>query len=220
MKRTAAVLVMLAVVVGAAVTATAQSDERKDRLFDRLMEVMGGADLVKKIQDDLLRRLPPDQAARLARAFDPAEVLAVIRPVYLRHLSESDLRAIIHFYLSPAGRRLLAVRPQLMAEVLQAVTNYARRKLGLAPAAPPAPAPSSGPPAPAPAPGPSATPPPAPVKPAPIKPITPPPVKLPPSPGQGGPGPSSGTAPDGAGGSGAAPSPPTPASEVIRPAGR
>lgn len=215
MKRMAAVLIILALVGAAAVPATAQSDERKDRLFDRLMEVMGGADLVKKIQDDLLRRLPPDQAARLAKAFDPAEVLAVIRPVYLKYLSESDLRAIIHFYLSPAGRRLLAVRPQLMAEVLQVVTNYARRKLGLAPSAPPAPAPSAVPPAPAPAPDPSATPPPAP-----IKPVTPPPVKLPPAPGQDGPGPSSGAAPDGAGGSRAAPGQPTPASEVIRPAGR
>ncbi len=216
MKRMAAVLITLAFVGAAALTATAQSDERKDRLFDRLMEVMGGANLVKNIQDDLVRRLPPDQAARLAKAFDPTEVLAVIRPVYLKYLSESDLHALIRFYLSPAGRRLLAVRSQLMAEVLQAVTNYARRKLGLAPAAPPAPAPSSGPPAPAP----SAGPPPAPVKPSPIKPVTPPPVKLPPSPGQGGPGPSSGVAPDGAEGSGAPPSPPTPASEVIRPAGR
>jgi hypothetical protein len=221
MKRIMIVLTLvLAVGVGPAV---AQSEERKSILFDQLMKVMGGADLVKKIHDDLIRSLPPDQAARLARAFDPEELLAVIRPIYLKYLSEHDLRAIIRFYRSPAGHRLLSIRPQLMAEVLEAVSAYTRRKLGLAPsAARPAPAPPPAPMKPSPAPAPL----PAPVKPSPDTGSSTPaptgssrPVTLPPPPPPSGTGTAPGAAPDG--GAPARPLPdavkPAPSSEVLSP---
>ncbi len=214
MKRMVIVLVLiLGVALG---PAAAQNEERKAQLFDQLMKVMGGAALVKSIQDDLIRGLPPDQAARLARAFDPDEVLAVIRPIYLKYLSEYDLRAMIRFYQSPAGQRLLSIRPQLMAEVLQAVSAYTRRKLGLAPLAPrPAPV---APPAPATSgtgsgPAPSVTPPagsspPPPGPPPPPRSVTPPP----PGPGSGPPrAPDSGTPAPSSGNR------PAPSSEVLSP---
>jgi hypothetical protein len=221
MKRMVIVLtLLLGVALGPAL---AQNEERKSMLFDQLMKVMGGAALVKRIHEDLIKSLPPDQAARLARAFDPEEVLAVIRPIYLKYLSEYELRAIIHFYQSPAGRRLLSIRPQLSAEVMAAIAAYTRRKLGLAPAAPPAPAPP--PPATSPAPAPpqpdsGTSPPPPPPTGSSAPPPPPPPanpMSVTPAPPPPGPGSGPVRAPDG---SAPAPGPgvkPPPSSEVLSP---
>jgi hypothetical protein len=49
------------------------------------------------------------------------EMLEAMVPVYQRHLSHSDVRAIIEFYSSPTGQKLIKETPAMMAEGMQAV---------------------------------------------------------------------------------------------------
>jgi hypothetical protein len=49
------------------------------------------------------------------------EMLQAMVPVYQRHLTHSDVRAIIEFYSSPTGQKLIKETPMMMAEGMQSV---------------------------------------------------------------------------------------------------
>ncbi|HET7841242.1 MAG TPA: DUF2059 domain-containing protein [Terriglobia bacterium] len=51
----------------------------------------------------------------LARANSEA-LLQQIIPIYAKYMSEEDVKAVIRFYKSPAGQRLLKVMPEMMQE--------------------------------------------------------------------------------------------------------
>jgi hypothetical protein len=48
------------------------------------------------------------------------EMVDAMIPIYQRHLTKADLDAIIAFYSSPAGQRLLKEQPGMMAEGMKA----------------------------------------------------------------------------------------------------
>jgi hypothetical protein len=50
-------------------------------------------------------------------------------PIYQKHLSQSDLDAIIAFYSSPVGQKLLKEQRAMMAEGMQAGQDIMLRKL-------------------------------------------------------------------------------------------
>ncbi len=51
----------------------------------------------------------------LARANSEALMQQII-PIYAKYMSEDDVKAVIRFYKSPAGQRLLKVMPRMMQE--------------------------------------------------------------------------------------------------------
>lgn len=65
-------------------------------------------DAVEKLTSSVFQDFPID------------EILDSIVPIYQRHLTKSDLDAIISFYSSPVGQRLLKEQPAMMAEGMQA----------------------------------------------------------------------------------------------------
>ncbi len=59
----------------------------------------------------------------LARANSEA-LLQQIIPIYTKYMSEEDVKAVIRFYKSPAGQRLLKVMPQMMQESSQIAKQW------------------------------------------------------------------------------------------------
>lgn len=57
------------------------------------------------------------------------ELLSDMIPVYQRAYTKEDIRAIVDFYSTPAGKKLLDKTPQLMQEGMQVGSAYAQRKL-------------------------------------------------------------------------------------------
>ncbi len=51
-------------------------------------------------------------------------------PIYQRHLTKTDLDAVISFYASPVGQKLLKEQPAMMAESMQAGQNIMLSKVG------------------------------------------------------------------------------------------
>lgn len=49
------------------------------------------------------------------------EIISAMIPVYQRHYSVEDMRAISAFYSTPAGQRMLEEQPRTMVEVMQAI---------------------------------------------------------------------------------------------------
>jgi uncharacterized protein len=57
------------------------------------------------------------------------EITDAVIPIYQRHFTKSDLDAVLVFYLSPAGQKMLKEQPALLAESIQAGADVMRRKM-------------------------------------------------------------------------------------------
>jgi len=94
-----------------------QMREGAERGFKEKVPNATPAQLAKldAIFDDILKALPVD------------EMVDAIVPIYQKHLTKSDLAAIVGFYSSPAGQKILKEMPAIMAEALQAGGEIGRR---------------------------------------------------------------------------------------------
>jgi hypothetical protein len=78
----------------------------------------------------------PEQIAKVDAIADQAlgdmpidEMVAAIVPIYQKHLTKSDLEAVIIFYKSPAGQKILKEQPAMMAEGMQAGQDIMLKRL-------------------------------------------------------------------------------------------
>jgi hypothetical protein len=80
------------------------------------------------------RLMPQDQAAlekvmnkymqRATEVYPVDEMIADAIPVYQRHISRTDADAVIAFYSSSAGQRILEEQPAIMSEYMAIVTGH------------------------------------------------------------------------------------------------
>jgi hypothetical protein len=61
--------------------------------------------------------------------FPTDEIIDSVIPIYQRHITKSDLDAIVAFYSSPVGQRLLKEQPAIVAESMQAGQEIMLRKI-------------------------------------------------------------------------------------------
>ena len=57
------------------------------------------------------------------------EVIDRMIPVYDKYFTDDELIAMIQFYESPAGSRLLETMPMIMKEALRVSTEYLKEKI-------------------------------------------------------------------------------------------
>ena len=76
----------------------------------------------------------PEQLAKLNRIFDGMfdplpldEMVDAIVPIYQKHLTKSDLAAIMEFYASPPGQKILKEMPAILAESMDAGGKIGQR---------------------------------------------------------------------------------------------
>lgn len=62
---------------------------------------------MNKVMDDMLQGIPWD------------DMLQAVVPVYQKHFTKGDLEAVVAFYSSPAGQKLLHELPSLMADSME-----------------------------------------------------------------------------------------------------
>jgi len=62
-----------------------------------------------KLMDDMFQRMPFD------------EMMQATVPVYQKHLTKGDIDALVAFYSSPTGQKMLREMPQVMGEAMQAM---------------------------------------------------------------------------------------------------
>jgi hypothetical protein len=78
--------------------------------------------------------LPPDAEARIEKMtedmfknFPVDDLLQAMVPVYQKHYTKGDIDALVGFYTSPAGQKLLKETPAITAESMQASTGVAQK---------------------------------------------------------------------------------------------
>jgi uncharacterized protein len=78
--------------------------------------------------------LPPDAEARLDKMLDEDikdlpldEMLDVMIPVYQKHFTRGDIDALIAFYSTPIGQKVIKELPAITAESLQAASGIIQK---------------------------------------------------------------------------------------------
>jgi len=61
------------------------------------------------------------ESAEIARSFPVQDIVEDMIPVYQKHLTKDDVDAMIAFYSSPSGKKILHDMPAIMAESMEAV---------------------------------------------------------------------------------------------------
>jgi uncharacterized protein len=148
----AAICVMLAAAVPLAgqdaVQAESPSREEVLRFLDlmqvrsRLTQITDGVkkNMKSGAEAGFRRQFPHPTAEQMGKVdgladaafqeFPTDDLIDAMVPIYQRHLTKSDLDAIVTFYDSPAGKKLLQEQPAMMSEGMQADQDIMLQKMG------------------------------------------------------------------------------------------
>jgi uncharacterized protein len=81
-------------------------------------------------------KLPADFEARMNKMLDDSmksfpwnEMLDAMVPVYQKHLTTGDVDALVVFYGSPTGQKMLREMPAMMGEAMQAMMPMLRKQM-------------------------------------------------------------------------------------------
>ena len=118
---------------GCAAEAGVQGADHHLDLANEVLEVTNAKANMLRIVDlllppflDQMRQAHPNLDSKFVEAFsadfreemasESNTVIASIAQIYVKHFSEDDLSAILQFYKTPAGKRLLTETPMVMKE--------------------------------------------------------------------------------------------------------
>ena len=144
MKRPA--LVLLACLLFASISFAQQNDANAPASkadVERYLDTMHTRDMVKSMMDAMTVQmhkmvheqiqkqpnLPADSEERLNKMMDiykempTDELIDVIIPVYQKHFTKGDMDALVAFYSSPTGEKMVKEMPAIMSESMQAASG-------------------------------------------------------------------------------------------------
>ena len=112
--------------------------------IEKYFDVMHIRDMMKTIMDAMTKQmrqmtheqlkkqpnLPPDAEARMEKITDAMvkdfpfdDVIQAMIPVYQKHLTKGDVDALVVFYSSPTGQKVLKEMPAMTTEGMQAASG-------------------------------------------------------------------------------------------------
>ena len=74
-------------------------------------------DRINKMMDSMFKEMPWEQMLE-------AEV-----PIYQKHLTKGDVNALIAFYSSPTGQKMMRELPEIMSETMQSIVPLIQKQL-------------------------------------------------------------------------------------------
>jgi uncharacterized protein len=121
--------------------------------IERYLEVAHTRELMKNMVDAMKKQmhqmvhqqvekesnLPPDFEARMDKMaddifknFPDEELLQAMIPVYQKHFTKGDVDALVAFYSSPRGQKILKELPAMTAEAMQAASGVIQKTIAKA----------------------------------------------------------------------------------------
>ena len=111
--------------------------------IQRYLEVMHSREMMNQMVDAMVKPmqqamhdqyikqkdvLPPDFEARMDKMMNDMlkempwdEILQAMAPIYQKHFTKGDINALVTFYSSPTGQKMLREMPALMADSMSAM---------------------------------------------------------------------------------------------------
>jgi len=115
--------------------ALAEDEQQKEATIRELIEITGAgqmsAQLVSVLFDQmkpLFPHVPAEVWDELAAMLSPAEARELMVPIYAKHFELDELRALLAFYRSPTGQKMLAKMPAVMEESLEVGNAWGAKK--------------------------------------------------------------------------------------------
>ena len=105
------------------------SSAEKTQLILDLLEANGTRPNLVKNFEAAIARAPLEKQEALKEVLNADEIIKKIVPVYDKNFSEEELKEMIQFYQSPAGKKLVEKMPAVLQEVMQVSTRYLQEKL-------------------------------------------------------------------------------------------
>ena len=96
----------------------------KDQLIRKFVQIYGVKENMQANFDQMTASLKPEQAQAFRTSVKVDEIIEQLVPVYDQHFSADDLRAYIHFYSSPEGKKLVQALPLLMKDSVDVSMKY------------------------------------------------------------------------------------------------
>jgi hypothetical protein len=105
--------------------------QEKAKLIVALMEFSG---VRRNMEENLSRVFEPlseEQKEYYRSLFNVQEILERMVPVYDKYYNQQEVRDLIEFYQSPAGKKSLEVTPKIMEEAAGVSVKYIQEKMNL-----------------------------------------------------------------------------------------
>ncbi|HLA76167.1 MAG TPA: DUF2059 domain-containing protein, partial [Vicinamibacteria bacterium] len=113
-------------VPGAASPTRIEANTKADDIR-RLLEVSGAGRMGQQVMDAMLpahKKAFPQVPEAFWEGFRAEargdDLIALVVPVYDKHLTHAEIRGLIEFYQGPLGQRLIEVQPQIVQESMAA----------------------------------------------------------------------------------------------------
>jgi uncharacterized protein len=151
MKRPALALLLCLFFASQAVAQNAASDAPASKAdIQRYLDTMHMTDMMKDmmgtmtkqmnqiLHDQLSREsnLPPDAEDRLIKSMDDSlsnfpmdDMIQAMIPVYQKYLTKGDVEALVGFYSSPVGQKILAETPAMTADAMKASSGIIQKMM-------------------------------------------------------------------------------------------
>ena len=119
--------------------------------IQKYLEVMHSREMMTKMMDAMAKpmhqmiheqylkdkdRLPPDFEERMNKRIDEFyrslpwdEILQAMVPVYQKHFTKGDVDALLTFYSSPTGQKMIREMPAITAEAMQTMMPLMQSKM-------------------------------------------------------------------------------------------
>ncbi len=126
------VILGLTMMASSSVWAKAESAKIKD--IRKLMALTGAADLGMQVMDQMMvafernmPKVPKAFWAEFRKEIDVQVLVDLVVPVYDKHLNHEDIKALLVFYESSAGKKLIRVLPQITKESMASGEAWGRQ---------------------------------------------------------------------------------------------
>ena len=100
-----------------------ETDKSIEGVARDLLEVSGSAQMGVQVMQQMVASfkttmpdVPPEFWDEFMRDVDPDELMELVIPIYVEHLTKDDMEAAIAFYRTTAGQAILAKLPVIMQE--------------------------------------------------------------------------------------------------------
>jgi uncharacterized protein len=116
------------------VTIFAQAQQATEATVRELLTATGSADMGKKMLDNMFAMFRKDMKdskadsffERMAAEINMNTLVEMIVPVYQKHYTEDELRAVIGFYKTPNGKKMLEKSPLVLQESMEIGQKWGR----------------------------------------------------------------------------------------------
>ena len=103
--------------------------DNKRTLVIELLQLVKAKEQSQQVLDSMIQTMPLDVQATFKEALNADEMMKLVIPVYERYLTVDDLKNVIAFYRSPAGKKLLEAQPKIMKDSMIVMKVYVQKKL-------------------------------------------------------------------------------------------